>query len=162
MIREDSEIKLSAIIENETIDELCNIIKRYNRLGEEQLQRIVADFCGVSIEDMMGDVRHLQNSQARWLYWYAYRYMTNDSYVAIAERNAHRKFTPQCVCSSISKMTDFISANTIWTKRWTVIKHIIKGILSNRPKQKEFICEDITIKVTAPRGVNVEVKQEQL
>lgn len=160
MIRDTEEIKTAAKMEEDTISEICRIVRDYRRLTDEHLQRIVADLCGVSVEGMMGDIRHLHNSQARWLYWYAYRYMTNDSYESIAKNNEYRKFTHPCVCQSISKMSDFISASTIWTKRWTVLKHIIKGILAKQPKQQQLFGDDITIKVTAPKGVNVELIQE--
>lgn len=148
-------------LERELMQEICAIIRKYNISIKNKLECLVAELCNVDVEDMMTDTKNMQNVQSRWLYWYALRYMTKESYKAISRNTSYeRKFTIQCVCLSISKMSNMISANTIWTKRWTILKQIIKCSLDCTTQELWNENKDITIKLTTPKGVKVEINEE--
>lgn len=160
MISVEKEIRKETELEEQALRKIYEIVKNYKIQSKLHLETICAELCGVDVLEMMEDTK-LHNSQARWFYWYAYWYMTKENYTVIAQNRGYkRKFTAPCVCVSISKMADFISANTIWTKRWTIVKAVIKGILSSKPKQQELFEDEIHVKVTTPSGVIVEhIKQ---
>jgi hypothetical protein len=88
----------------------------------------VASICDVDKLDMMTNVSNLNTIHSRWLFWYAYRYMTKDSFSHISHITLRygKKFTEQSVSSSVNKMGNMIDNDTIWAKRWAIIKRIIK------------------------------------
>lgn len=148
-------------LEQETLERLCGIIREYNFNIKNQLEVIVANLCNVDVKEMMEDTKHLYNSQARWLYWYAYRYLTNEPYSSIINSTRYgRDFTVGCVCNSLNKMSTLINSNTIWTKRWTILKGMIKEYILQKCDNNNLTASDITIKVTTPKGVNIELKHE--
>lgn len=154
--------------EQELIQEVCNLLHEYNVSTRDNFSHIVSELCKVDEKEMMTDRKNQYNIQARWLYWYALRYMTNESYSSISNSTKYdRHFTVACVCYSIKKMSDLISANTIWTKRWTILKRIIKESADANTFEKAFDKElssnnqkEITIKITHPKGVKIELKEE--
>lgn len=161
MISNSISIESNKEKEAEIVDSICRLIRDYRLSVSQHLERIVAELCDVSVEEMMKDTKHMYNTQARWLVWYALRYMTNDSYQSIARSTARgRMFTIGCICADISKMSNLISANTVWTKRWTILKRIIKESLDATSLVKEKTLDEVSIKVSVPRGVKVDVKQE--
>ena len=100
-------------------------------------------------------------AQARWLYWYAIRYMTNETYDKIAVRTTAKSgcsFTPNGIGQSINKMAALINSEPIWVKRWTIIKRIIK--LRDAPANGFEPQETVTMYVTAPKGIKVEIKTD--
>lgn len=148
-------------LEREALQRICGIIQDYNLKISDNLEFIVSTLCDVDVKEMMTDTKKVYNVQARWLYWYAQRYMTNESYASISRRTIYeRKFTVAAICFAINRMSDLISANTIWTKRWVILKRIIKESLYVNSLDDEIIKRDIKIKITHPRGVNIELKEE--
>ena len=106
---------------------------------------------------MFSNCNDLDVAQARWLFWYAYRYMTNETYEKISklsESMYKRKFTKTCVASSVNKMYSLIEQQPIWRKRWTIVKRIIK-------LQNEMVFEpQIPITITIPKNVELTIKKE--
>lgn len=145
------------LLDNADIDEVCHLLRLHEHRIQDYLVDIVSATCDVDKFDMMKDTGQLNNIHARWLFWYAYRYMTNDTFVKIAtvtERYGKR-FTEQSISNSVNKMGNMITQETIWTKRWTIIRHIIK--LRDESKSKD---ENQIIKVTVvhPKGVDVKLQ----
>lgn len=156
LIREDVEI-----IEDSTIGEACRLLSKYNKDIEKYIAELVAAICNVSKDEMLQDTGDSKNRTARWLYWYAIRYMTNDTYVDIAKRSTNGKvFTGSCVALSNIKMADLISQGGIWSQRWSYIKRIIKMIVENRGMTGELFSHPVTVKIIHPQGVNIELKTE--
>lgn len=147
-------------IERSTIDAACGLLRQYNIELRRYLVVLVAGLCDVSADDMMTNTKNITIVQARWLYWYAYRYMTNESYDSIARRNSWRRFAPSCIAAACSKMAMMISNGTIWTKRWAYLKKIIR-IMTDAEKQGELFKDSVMVKVIAPKGIQVEIKNEQ-
>ena len=122
------------------------------------LAEFVASLCSVETERMFSSSNDLDVAQARWLFWYAYRYMTNETYEKIGKLSMPlygKTFTKVGVASSVNKMYTLIEQKPIWRKRWTIIKRIIK--------QCENVIDDETqkpIKIIVPKDANIELKRE--
>lgn len=143
--------------EQRMIECVCNALSNYELDMRTYLARFVSSLCDVEIERMLSDDNHLDVAQARWLFWYAYRYMTNETYEKISklsESMYKRKFTKTCVASSVNKMYTMIEQQPIWRKRWTIVKRIIK-------LQNEIVFEpQIPITITIPKNVELTIKKE--
>ena len=55
-------------------------------------------------------------------------------------------------------MALLVAQEPIWVKRWTIIKHIIK--LRDMVVKEKSEMETVTMKIIAPKGVKVELKNE--
>ena len=161
-MKTDEEIKNDVRnIEKDTLVEAFNLLRKYNSSNDEYLAEAVASACDVDIEEMMSDTKHLTNSHARWLYWYAYRYSTNASYYDIAKRGEkYRLFTESCVGICVSKMAMMIDNEPIWKKRWTIVKHVIKTISSVSMTQIPLFQEQTVVKLSVLKPENVDIKVE--
>lgn len=146
-------------IEVETIHKACELLSSYNvRIGE-YLGHYVSSLCDVDYHDLMYDTKHLNVAKARWLFWYAYRHMTNDSFDSISKMTSrYRKFATSCVGCSCAKMARMIDFEPVWAKRWDILKRIIKTILNTNTQHQGQ--NNIIIKVVHPKNVKVELKQE--
>lgn len=116
------------MIDNAYIDEVCRLLRLHETNIQEYMVDCVASICDVEKLDMMTNVSNLNTIHSRWLFWYAYRYMTKDSFSHISHITLRygKKFTEQSVSSSVNKMGNMIDNDTIWAKRWAIIKRIIK------------------------------------
>ena len=162
MIKSDEQIKSDwERLENDNIEKACEYLRRYECDIEDYVAEIVASLCNVDVDKMLSDTSVAYLAQARWLYWYALRYMTNETYDKIAERTMSKtpyRFTPNGIGQSINKMSAMIVNEPIWTKRWIILKRIIK-IRDTVVKDKSE-TETVTMKIIAPKGVKLELKNE--
>ena len=124
----------------------------------DNLVDLVSALCNIDKDELLSRSNSITVSQARWLYWYTYRYATGESYATIADKTEFlcgRKYTLQGVASSINKMAMMISKEPIWKKRWTIMYRLIKAI-NNTPS-----CEsDSTIVIHVPKNLSKVVKIE--
>lgn len=141
-----------------TMQCVCDTLKNYGGRARTYLAEFVASLCNVETERMFSSSNDLDVAQARWLFWYAYRYMTNETYEKIGKLSIPlygKAFTKVGVASSVNKMYALIEQKPIWRKRWTIIKRIIK--------QSENLIEENAqkpIKIIIPKDANVELKRE--
>lgn len=145
-------------MENENIEKACEYLSKCESDVEDYMAETIAAMCNISVEDMLSDASTAYLAYPRWLYWYAIRYITNETYEKIAirtEKKSGYRFTTNGIGQSINKMNALISREPIWTKRWTIIKHIIKLREVN-----EFGHEELSVRVITPKGVKVELKTE--
>lgn len=146
-------------VEQDSIGKAVELLAKYNGDMRNYLLKITAALCEVSEEDLLKNTSHIEIIQSRWLYWYAYRKMTNDSYESIARKSDNgRKFGAACVGQSITKMTRMICNDPIWKKRWDALKQIM-GIMLDKVDLIP-VTKNVTIHITHPKGVNVELKEE--
>lgn len=141
-------------LDNADIDKVCSLLRMHEQRIQDYLVDCVASICDISDKyDMMTNISDMNTIHSRWLFWYAYRYMTKESFVRISEitQRYGRKFTEQSISNSVNKMGNLIANETIWTKRWVIIKKIIK-------LRSENVNDDDTIKVVVKHPKNVEVK----
>ena len=149
------------ILETENIEKACDLLRQHESRIEDYMADIVASLCNVDCAAMLTNSSVAYLAQARWLYWYAIRYMTNETYDKIAMRTTAKsgcKFTPNGIGQSINKMALLVAQEPIWVKRWTIIKHIIK--LRDMVVKEKSEMETVTMKIIAPKGVKVELKNE--
>ena len=148
-------------LETENIEKACDLLRQHESRIEDYMADIVASLCNVDCAEMLTNSSVAYLAQARWLYWYAIRYMTNETYDKIAIRTTAKsgcKFTPNGIGQSINKMALLVAQEPIWVKRWTIIKHIIK--LRDTVIKEKGDMETLTMKIIAPKGVKVELKNE--
>lgn len=148
-------------LETENIEKACDLLRQHESRIEDYMADIVASLCNVDCAAMLTNSSVAYLAQARWLYWYAIRYMTNETYDKIAMRTTAKsgcKFTPNGIGQSINKMALLVAQEPIWVKRWTIIKHIIK--LRDTVIKEKGDMETLTMKIIAPKGVKVELKNE--
>ena len=134
--------------EKQMVDKICLALSEYEGNIRTYLAKFIAALCDVDIERMFSNDNHLDVAQARWLFWYAYRYMTGETLYG-------KSFTKVGVAASVNKMYALIEQQPIWRKRWTIIKRVIK--------QSENFIDDETqkpIRIIIPKDANVELKRE--
>lgn len=149
-------------LETENIEKACDLLRQHESRIEDYMADIVASLCNVDCAEMLTNSSVAYLAQARWLYWYAIRYMTNETYDKIAMRTTAKsgcKFTPNGIGQSINKMALLVAQEPIWVKRWTIIKHIIK--LRDTVVKEKSEMETVTMKIIAPKGVKVEIKSDK-
>ena len=135
---------------------VCDTLLNYEGRVRNYLADFVASLCNVETERMFSDDNHLDVAQARWLFWYAYRYMTNETYEKIGKLSGElygKVFTKVGVASSVNKMNMMIEQQPIWKKRWTIVKQIIK-------LQSEMVFEpQIPVTIAVPKNVELTIKK---
>ena len=136
---------------------VCDTLLNYENRIRSYLADFVASLCNVETERMFSENNSLDVAQARWLFWYAYRYMTNETYEKIGKLSGElygKTFTKVGVAASVNKMYNLIEQQPIWRKRWTIIKRIIK-------LQNEMVFEpQVPITITIPNNVELKIKKE--
>lgn len=147
--------------EKETIKTVCDALNGHEAMIRSCLSDFVASLCGVSKEEMMSGQGGVDVTQARWLFFYAYKYMTGDtcerigSFVSSADGGTYRA---QSVSYGISQMSSYIDSFHVWNKRWTILKSVIKKV---RDLKIEESPTDKSVKIIVPKDTKVElIKQE--
>ena len=141
--------------ESKDITDVVEILRNHDVNVQEYIADFVASLCGVYKDDMMRRTDKIHISHARWLFWFAYRYMTNEPYAKIAEITERygRKFTEQGISNSVNKMSMMITSQPTWTKKWLTIKRIIKQ------KEKDE-HNDLVVTIYVPREIKNEIRFE--
>lgn len=152
----EEEIKQN-LEENEriTMNCVCDALSAYGGRIRLYLADFIASLCNVEKEKMFSTCNNLDVAQARWLFWYAYRYMTNETYEKIGKLSGDlygKTFTKVGVAASVNKMYELIEQQPIWRKRWLIVKRIIK--ISNTLIEEQ---ENQPIKIIIPKNANVEL-----
>lgn len=140
--------------DTEAIDIICHLLNTHEIDVQKYLADMVASLCRVSIADLLSEKQKTHIAHSRWLYWYAYRYMTNEPYYKMAEVSSTlgARVSEQGISAGINKMQDLINNNNVWQQRWYVLKKIIKL----RKQEKEVVNATITIQV--PKELKNKIK----
>ena len=136
---------------------VCDTLSNYNIHVRECLADFVATLCDIEKDKMFTDTKDHDIAQARALYWYAYRYMTGETYKQIGKLSKDvygKNFSTFGVSSGVNKMYTLIEEQPIWRKRWTILKRIIK--MQNAMSVEPNIPRTITI----PKNVELIIKKE--
>ena len=152
----EEEIKQN-LEENEriTMNCVCDTLSAYGGRIRLYLADFIASLCNVEKEKMFSTCNNLDVAQARWLFWYAYRYMTNETYEKIGKLSGElygKTFTKVGVAASVNKMYELIENGGIWRKRWLIVKRIIK--ISNTLIEEQ---ENQPIRIVVPNDANIEL-----
>lgn len=115
-----------------------------------QLVELVSDVCGVGVDEMFAEEKRIHCVHARWMYWYALRYMTGESYEVISRPLyfCTHKYTKACVASGVRNIGAMMAREPLWHKRWTTLKQAIRETISDVE-----IVEDNTIVISVPKGM---------
>lgn len=115
-------------IDDEIINGVCCLLQKYDFDLTNYIVHFVASVCNVEPIDLLIVSDKTYVSQSRWLLWYAIRYMTHESYERIGIKTSveGHQFKTRSVAAGIEKMAHIIETETIWQKRWSIIKKIIK------------------------------------
>lgn len=144
-------------IDRQMLDSICNILREHESKIRYWLAYFVSSLCNVDMNKMLTDCNTLSVAQSRWLFWYSYRRMTNETYEKIAKVSSQyygKSFTTATIANGITKMTQMIECEPIWTKRWVIIKRIIKQYREN------LIDNEEPIKIVIPKNARVELKRK--
>ena len=143
--------------DNASMQAVCNILRQEGKNTRVYLADFVAALCDVEKEKMFSACNDIEVAQARWLYFYAYRKMTNETYDRIGSLSSNvfeKSFTKTGVSLGVKKMYYMIEQSPIWKKRWNIIKRIIC-------EQNEAIKEPpVPITITIPKNVELTIKKE--
>lgn len=157
MKEEDFVLEKMSEAEQIMLDTICNILRGYENKIQYWLAYFVSALCNVEMDKMLTDCNTLSVAQARWLFWYSYRRMTNETYEKIAKVSSQyygKYFTTATIANGITKMTQMIECEPIWTKRWVIIKRVIKQY------QESLMENEEPIKIVIPKNAKVELKRK--
>ena len=146
----------------QTLETAFGILRSHQQELIDYLAEIISSVCDISQEDVFIKRNTALTVYSRWMYWYTYRYVTNQTYSEIAKRTKDSfgvDFTPNGIGQSINKMGKIIESDPMWKKRWAIIKRIIKTKDSEEGKRNN------TIEIIVPRkikdSINIEVKSKE-
>jgi len=142
--------------------QLSQLLRAYDCDTMNMLAWFVADLCDVDVSDMLSSIDKVTFSQARWLFWYTYRYLTKESFARISERTTFdgHSFAWRSIASGITNMSVMIETDNIWRKRWAITKRFINA---KNESDNEFINKTsstpVKVTLTAPKGTKIELKE---
>jgi chromosomal replication initiation ATPase DnaA len=116
------------------VQNICNTLSSHDVNIVKNLADFVASLCNVSKEKMFSSCIDIDVSHARWLFFYAYRYMTNDTYKKIGEmtEKVHgKRFSQIGIAKCVSMMEQLMEQHQVWKKKWLIIRKIIKEVNCN-------------------------------
>ena len=95
------------------------------------LERRMADFaaalCDVDATEMFKATDVVYLAHARWFYWFAYRYMTGESYDKMARQQfGSHAFSALTIKKGESLMAMMIDNDVRGKKRWNIMRAVIK------------------------------------
>lgn len=150
---------------NKTFKEIEAILRKFDFNDQNMIASFVASLCGVDVADMLSVTHHANISQARWMYWYAQRYYTHDTYQRISERTMldGHSFSLECICRDITKIMAIIESDDVWRRRWVVTKRMLKLLndpMDYQPNDFSYNSQKYKVMLQVPRGTkeNVEVE----
>jgi len=156
---EEKEIKNSLLSECEdnTIAGICQLLAEYEGNICNHIADFVSSLCGVEKKLIFSNSQIIDVTQARGLFFYAYRYATGCTYDKIGRITKEmygKRFSEAGVNLSVARMSELIEKNHVWNKRWSILKHIIKSQSADTKEQP------IPITIKVPKNVEVIIKKE--
>lgn len=148
--------------DKEIVEQICYILRGYENVILHHVSDFVASICGVDRTQMLSNCDKIPLAQARWLYWYAIRYMTNDTYDKIADRTALQghHFASSSIGLCINKMARLIESEPIWKKRWYIVKPILRMWMEKHAGTSHN--EETKVVISCPKDCNIkfDIKKE--
>lgn len=153
-----------------SFQEIERILREADIDAQKYLSYFVARLCGVEQDDLFTKDKTQQCVFARWLYWYAMRYMYGETYNQIASRvtvfDGYR-FTGNNIGLGISSMTKKIGLEKTWKDRWLVIKRFIDTYKDPMAYHVNDFChpnpQKYKFTLNVPKGlkdkVSIEIKE---
>ena len=109
-------------------DEISTILSNMDYDMQTMIGSFVASICHVDYADLHSMNNKQEVTHARWLYWYALRWWSDESYERISERTMMdgRRFTSANIGIGITKMVKMTSVQGMWRDRFAVVKKFIR------------------------------------
>ena len=140
--------------ETKAINEASAALSNYTKSVAQNLAKLVASLCGITVQELLYDTTKVPSKHARWLFWYTYKQITNESCSSISKRTEEtRFFCTSAVSSGITNMGMMVSQNPIWSKRWAILKSVINEINEVEKKEQRVLIKH-------PKGVKIELMEE--
>ena len=148
--------------DRELVEKVCELLKGYEDAILLYISDFVASVCGVDKGKMLTDCDKIYIAQARWLYWYAIRYMTNDTYEKIADRTALRghRFASSSIGLCINKMSQLIEREPVWMHRWNTLKVVIKVWMDDNTRTTNTMPTKVVISCPKDCNIKFDIKKE--
>ncbi len=166
MKSESTTKKELAEMRSKTFKEIEEILRRYDYNEQDMIGSFVASLCDVDYADMLSASNNSHIAQARWLYWYAMRYFTHDTYYRISERtqlDGHR-FTPESIGVCITKISALIEEDSVWKRRWVMTKRMIRLLQDPHDYQHSDFTNPMPMKykllLQVPKGESKNIEIE--
>jgi chromosomal replication initiation ATPase DnaA len=156
-LKDEEEIKTDwNTLDEKNIESAMYYLRKHEQDTSKYLANCVASLCNIEEKDLLADTNAAHISHARWLYWYAYRYLTNESYAKMSQqlKTDSRTFVGRAIQQGVTKMAMMISNEQVWNRRWNIIKRVIKIRYSDDEK------EDNTITINIPKELRKKIKIE--
>lgn len=142
------------------------ILRNYNYDEQDMLQSFVAWICNVDVADMLSQSMRTELVRARYLYWYALRTMTGETYQTLSERTVFDGFifSKNGIRQGCELMGELIETENIWKNRWIRVRRLLKLMhdphdynLSDNAKPNP---QKYKLLLTVPKGMkdNVEIE----
>lgn len=135
-----------------------------NELLLKHIGVLSANQCNIEFDEILETTRMEHIVKCRWLWWFAYRYLTNSSYRKIAS-DFHKsgiKFTPAAIAIGTYKMTRLISDEPIWGKRWKNLKCLVKQYNKDEDYVDETLAKKtINIVITKPKNIDINIEYKE-
>lgn len=115
--------------QGEYLAEMRRVLQKNDISPIIYLANSAAGVCGVDYEDFTGKKSGKGSvRQSRWLFWYAYRMMTNETYIKIAEvsRQVGIEFSLDGIRKAVEQMRRLIETESVWKRRWHEMSKVIK------------------------------------
>lgn len=155
---------MRCIIDNmrqQSFSEIEYVLQKYDYDLQDSLASFVASICEVDYADMLSQNTKSNVSLARWLYWYALRFMTNESYEQIAERTAFDgyKYTKDAIRKAVEKMGSIINTERKWQNRWVLVRKMINTWDDAQHIEYKNLEKKYKVKISVPKEIkdNIEV-----
>lgn len=156
--KDDELVEELRLIKDEHIEKALDHLRQCEIDIQTYLADFVASICDVEKEQMLSDCNTLCVAQARGLYWYARRYMNNDTFERIARQTNHingKAFTEQGVAARVYKMSQLIDSEPLWRNRWSILKRIINTKYDDKEKDTDNV-----VVIQIPKGMREKFKIE--
>jgi len=147
-------------LDQQDIDNLCQGLRSHERQVQGFLCEIVASVCDVDKDDLLKSTDNVSVAHARWLFWYALRFLTNETYEKMVASINHEygfSFRARSITSGVNKMATMIERDDLWKDRWRIVKHVI-GLRTQGTQQAFDFSKKITITIPKELKGKVEIK----
>lgn len=140
-------------------EELKSHLQIHNNNVIESLRDCVAWICDIPVEEMEKSTS-IYASQTRWLFWYAYRTLSAETYGRIGDvaSSCNMKYTKDGIRKGVSKMSNLIDFDYTWKKKWLVVKQFI-SMLKDEEKETKKHKISILVPRELTNKVQIEIKE---
>lgn len=159
VVKTTEEIKSDYKNIDDTLLNALDALGDYEKDIQGYIAESVARICNVDKNAMFSDFDKVHTAHARWLFWYAVKYMTNVSCRRVAEQTSiyGKRYTEQGIARAVGKMGSMIENEPMWKRRWSVIKRIIKLQYDNEEQDETII---IQIPKSIKNKIKIEIKEK--